>query len=53
MRSPTYYKVRTMVRALFWTGVLLGIYYLATHINWVGDGFCWGTISECFFEGGR
>lgn len=50
MRSPTYYKVRTMVRALFWIGVGAVIYYLATHINWTGDGFCWGTIAECLFD---
>lgn len=49
MRSKTYYRVRTAVRALFWSLLLLGIYYLATHINWVGDHYCFGTIDQCYF----
>jgi hypothetical protein len=51
MRSKTYYRVRTAVRTLFWTAVAVGFYYIITHINWVGDGYCWGTITECYFGG--
>ena len=50
MRSRAYYRVRTLVRIAFWTSLAIGIYYLATHINWVGDGYCWGTITECYFN---
>jgi len=39
---------RTIVRALFWGALLVGAYILATHINWVGDGYCWGTIDKCY-----
>jgi hypothetical protein len=31
---------------------LIAIYYVATHLNWVGDGYCWGTINKCYLGGG-
>lgn len=47
MRSPTYYKVRKLVRAVFWLGLLAGLYLIATRI-WVNDGgVCIGTIERC------
>lgn len=30
---------------------VIGIYYLSTHINWVGDHYCWGTMTECYLDG--
>jgi hypothetical protein len=47
MRSNSYYKVRTVVRAVFWLSLLAGLYLIATRI-WVNDGgVCIGTILEC------
>ncbi len=40
-------------RALLIVAGLALIYYLATHINWAGEGFCWGTINECLLERGK
>jgi hypothetical protein len=51
MRSKTYYRVRTAVRILFWSALAVGTYYLATHINWVGDHYCFGTIDQCYLGG--
>jgi uncharacterized membrane protein len=47
MRSNSYYKVRRVVRAIFWLSLLAGLYLIATQI-WVNDGgVCIGTILEC------
>jgi hypothetical protein len=48
MKSNTYYKVRGIVRVAFVLLLLAALYYLATHINWVGDGYCWGSIDKCY-----
>ena len=48
MRSQNYYRTRTAVRILFWIGFAAVIYLLATHINWVGDGYCFGSIDKCY-----
>jgi hypothetical protein len=48
MRSPNYYRVRRLVRVAFVSLMLIGLYYVATHINWVGNGYCWGTIDKCY-----
>jgi hypothetical protein len=53
MRSPTYFKIRAIVRALFWIGLVAGIYLVASHLNWTGAGYCWGTIDQCYLEGGK
>ena len=29
------------------------IYYIATHIWWAGDGWCFGTMIQCYFEEGK
>jgi uncharacterized membrane protein len=47
MRSTNYYRVRRVVRAVFWLGVLSLIYLIATRIWWGDDGLCIGTILEC------
>lgn len=51
MKSKNYYRVRTVVRTAFWMGVLALVYLFATHINYTENGYCWGTISECYFGG--
>jgi hypothetical protein len=51
MKSKRYYQVRTAVRILFWSAIVVGIYYLSTHITWVGDHYCWGSIDQCYFGG--
>lgn len=50
-KSKTYYQVRKVVRLVFWGALLIGIYYVATHLNWVGDGYCWGTMDKCYLGG--
>jgi|APGre2960657373_1045057.scaffolds.fasta_scaffold03750_2 hypothetical protein len=50
-KSKTYYQVRKVVRLVFWGALLAGVYYIATHLNWVGDGYCWGTMEKCYLGG--
>lgn len=50
-KSKTYYQIRKVVRLAFWGALLIGIYYVATHLNWVGDGYCWGTMDKCYLGG--
>jgi len=47
MKTPTYYRVRTVVRAVFWLALLAGLYFIATRIWWDGTGWCVGTIERC------
>jgi hypothetical protein len=47
MRSNSYYKVRRVVRAVFWLSLLAGLYLIATRIWWGDGGLCIGTILEC------
>lgn len=51
MRTKNYYRVRTVVRVIFWAGVLAVMYTLATHIHYTENGYCWGTIQQCYFGG--
>lgn len=51
LRRKNYYRVRTVVRVMFWMGVLALTYTLATHINWTENGYCWGTLTECYLGG--
>jgi len=53
MKSKKYYQTRKVVRLVFWGALLAGVYYLATHINWVGDGYCLGSIDKCYLGGGK
>lgn len=32
---------------------IIAIYYLMGHIWWVGDGYCWGDMIECYFGEGK
>jgi hypothetical protein len=52
-KSKTYYQVRKVVRLVFWGALLAGVYYIATHLNWVGDGYCWGTMDKCYLGEGK
>jgi hypothetical protein len=47
MRSPTYYKVRAVVRAVFWLSLLAGLYLISTRLWWAGGGYCVGTLEVC------
>jgi hypothetical protein len=51
LRHKNYYRVRTVARVIFWAGVLALICTLSTHINWTENGYCWGTINECYLGG--
>jgi len=35
MRSNSYYKVRRVVRVIFWLSLLAGLYLIATRIWWI------------------
>lgn len=50
-KSKNYFIVRKVVRLIFWGALLAGVYYIATHLNWVGDGYCWGTMDKCYLGG--
>jgi hypothetical protein len=41
-------KTKTIIRALFWGAVLVAFYFIATHIWWVGNGFCFNTADACY-----
>ena len=47
MKSPNYYRTRTIVRAVFVLGVLFAFYLISTRIWWTGTGFCFNTIEIC------
>jgi hypothetical protein len=52
-KSKNYFIVRRVVRLVFWGALLAGLYYIATHLNWVGDGYCWGTMEACYLGEGK
>jgi hypothetical protein len=31
---------------------IAGIYYMATHVWWVGGGWCFDTLTECLIKRG-
>jgi len=37
--------------ALLIAGAVFGIYKLATSIWYTDQGYCWGTITQCYEEG--
>jgi len=47
-KSKIYYQTRKIVRLVFWGVLLAGVYYIATHANWTGEGYCWGTMDKCY-----
>jgi hypothetical protein len=52
-RSKRYLQVRKVVRISFWLLSLVTIYFLATHINYTGDGYCFGSMDECYLKEGK
>lgn len=52
-RSKKYLQIRKVVRISFWLLMLALIYFLATHINYTGDGYCFGSIDECYLKEGK
>lgn len=51
--SKRYLQVRKVARISFWLLTLATIYFLATHINFTGDGYCFGSMDECYFKEGK
>jgi hypothetical protein len=47
MKSANYYRVRRVVRAVFWLALLAGLYLIATRIWWGDGGLCIGTLEVC------
>jgi hypothetical protein len=47
MKSPTYYRVRTLARIMFWSAIFCLIYLIATRIWFNDGGLCIGTVLEC------
>jgi hypothetical protein len=47
MRSNSYYKVRRVVRAIFWLSLFAGIYLISTRIWWNESGLCIGNMEVC------
>jgi hypothetical protein len=47
MRSPTYYRVRRLVRISFALALFTLIYLIATRIWWGDGGLCIGTLERC------
>jgi len=47
MKSANYYRLRTVVRAVFWLALLAGLYLIATRIWWGDGGLCIGTLEVC------
>jgi hypothetical protein len=39
------------VRAIAIFVGLIAIYYIVTHLWWVGDGYCWGDMVKCYEYG--
>jgi hypothetical protein len=42
MRSPNYYRVRAIVRAVFWLSLLAGLYLISSRLWWT-DGLLLGS----------
>jgi hypothetical protein len=52
-RSENYYQVRKVARISFWLLSLATIYFLATHINYTADGYCFGSMDQCYLKEGK
>jgi len=52
-RSKNYYQVRKVARISFWLLSLALIYFLATHINYTADGYCFGSMDSCYLKEGK
>jgi hypothetical protein len=36
------------VRAILILAAIATIYYVTLNVWWVGDGYCWGDMTECY-----
>jgi hypothetical protein len=43
MKSANYYRLRAIVRALFWLVLVAGIYLISSRLWWTDSGYCWGV----------
>lgn len=50
-RSKTYLQIRLLARITFWLVAVATLYFLATHINYTADGYCFGSMDKCYLEG--
>lgn len=48
--SKKYLQVRKVARVTFWLLAAATIYFLATHINYTSDGYCFGSMDSCYLE---
>lgn len=44
-------KRQRQFRALLILAAAVAVFYVVGHLWWVGDGYCWGTMTECLLEG--
>jgi hypothetical protein len=52
-RSKNYLQVRKVARIGFWLLALATIYFLATHINYTADGYCFNSMDSCYLKEGK
>ena len=48
--SKKYLQLRKVARISFWLLSLALIYFLATHINYTADGYCFNSMDKCYLE---
>ena len=51
--APKYRRRRAVVFTIAIGLLLFGISQIAGNLWWVGDGYCWGPVTECFEEFGK
>ena len=51
--SKKYLQLRKVARISFWLLSLALIYFLATHINYTADGYCFGSMDKCYLGEGK
>jgi hypothetical protein len=51
--SKKYLQLRKVARISFWLLSLALIYFLATHINYTADGYCFGSMDSCYLKEGK
>ena len=52
-RSKKYLQLRKVARISFWLLIAATIYFLATHINYTTDGYCFGSMDQCYLKEGK
>lgn len=48
--APKYRRRRAVVFTLIAVFTMTLIWQVATNLWWVGDGYCWGNVTECIVE---